>query len=490
MEFLHTDRILEDAEPDASTPENTVTKILVQLLSNVLLFILIFGMSATVDIRRIKQQLRNCYAISAGICMQFLIMPLLGFVAVIILKNYGLTTPMGITLLIVTSSPGGSYSNWWCSLFNADLALSVAMTALSTFISIAALPANLLLYTHFAYGFDGNQEKNILASVDFKKLIISLSIVICAILCGLFASYKIPSKRFQRVSNASGTLSGIVLIAVSAVFSTNGGSTVKPWNQHWSFYIGVGLPCVAGLALANVIAKLCRLKAPEVVTLSVECSYQNTGIATSAVLAMFDDPDQVAQAMAVPLFYGVVEMGAIGLYCLVAWKLGWTKAPSGERICTVMSKTYEVEDSDGDDITALQNSVDPNNKDITMEEGRVRVDTLMSEDTLPMSISDVSSNDTFSGSGHPSNQTPHTSNENLQHTRSLPNRLQLNEVAVQPVFHTIREESETENSIEVCEHRLRHQSKPDESNHGIPNDKRLLSLRGDVDEFHNKNQEI
>ena len=31
----------------------------------------------------------------------------------------------GITLLIVASSPGGSYSNLWCSLFNADLALSV-----------------------------------------------------------------------------------------------------------------------------------------------------------------------------------------------------------------------------------------------------------------------------------------------------------------------------------------------------------------------------
>jgi hypothetical protein len=90
MEYLPTDRMLEDAEPDASTPENRVKTLLVQLLSNVLLFVLIFGMSATVDIRRIKQQLRNCYTISAGVCMQFLIMPLLGFLAVVTLKRYGL----------------------------------------------------------------------------------------------------------------------------------------------------------------------------------------------------------------------------------------------------------------------------------------------------------------------------------------------------------------------------------------------------------------
>ena len=32
---------------------------------------------------------------------------------------------MAITLLVVTSSPGGGFSGWWCFLCNADLALSV-----------------------------------------------------------------------------------------------------------------------------------------------------------------------------------------------------------------------------------------------------------------------------------------------------------------------------------------------------------------------------
>jgi hypothetical protein len=85
------------------------------------------------------------------------------------------------------SSPGGSYSNLWCSFFNADLALvfsnisvtistkkkkkkifihycmcsiitivlldkqSVAMTAASTVVSAAMLPVNLLIYINLAY---------------------------------------------------------------------------------------------------------------------------------------------------------------------------------------------------------------------------------------------------------------------------------------------------------------------------------------------------
>lgn len=420
----------------SSTESSSGFGLLTQISSNVLLFTLIFGMSATVDVKRIKEQLRNCRALTTGLIMQFLIMPLLGFTAVKALRQYGLTAPMGITLLIVTSSPGGSYSNWWCSLFNADLALSVAMTALSTLISIAALPANLLLYSHLAYGYDSDQEQHILHSVNFPKLIISLGIVIGAIICGLYASYRISSSKFNRLANAFGSISGILLVLLSAVFSSAGDTDAKPWNQNWSFYIGVGFPCIIGLALANIAAKFANLKKPEIVTLSVECSYQNTGIATTAVLAMFNDPEKIAQAMAVPLFYGLIEMGVLGLYCLVAWKLGWTKAPKEEKFCLVVTKTYEVEDSDEDDITALQDSVDQvhqNRKDSP----RDRLDTLESDSTgvVTLSLSDLSTS------------------ERLKQSRPHPQWAGSDDVEMQTVFQTIKEGSE--DAIDVSEHGLR-----------------------------------
>jgi ACR3 family arsenite efflux pump ArsB len=98
--------------------ETTSTEILSKVLSNVFLFFLIFGLSATVDMKNLKRQLTNKFAIGCGVAMQFMIMPFLGFLAVIALREQGLTEAMGITLLVVTASPGGSYSNWWCSTFN------------------------------------------------------------------------------------------------------------------------------------------------------------------------------------------------------------------------------------------------------------------------------------------------------------------------------------------------------------------------------------
>mmetsp|Transcript_2940 Transcript_2940/g.4496 ORF Transcript_2940/g.4496 Transcript_2940/m.4496 type:complete len:508 (-) Transcript_2940:66-1589(-) len=388
-------RNLQAAEEEAQSVD--VKQLLIEVGTNTLLFLLIFGMAGTVDIRNLRRQLRNRYAILTGIAMQFIIMPFLGFIAVLSLKNQGLTTSMGITLLIVTASPGGSYSNWWCSLFNADLALSVAMTALSTILSIALLPANLMLYAHAAYGFDS--DSNVLKSVDFVALFISLAIVIGAILSGLYASYKMHSRRFQKVSNAIGSLSGIALIAVSALFSTStGGDSVKPWEQSWSFYVGVAMPCVAGLLVANIVAKFARLEKPEIVTLSVECCYQNVGIAASAVLAMFDDPEDVASAMAVPLLYGLLEAVVLGGYCLVAWKLGWTKAPSDEKICIVLAKTYEI--GDDDEAAALQdcheNEVEIDDGSKTESLARTAQTSSTGGSEKPDSPSRIESNDEFS----------------------------------------------------------------------------------------------
>jgi predicted Na+-dependent transporter len=81
----------------------------VELAGNLLLFLLVFGMSATVDVKALVAQMKNKRAILTGCFLQFGILPLLGF---IIVKSLDMSEAMGITLLVVTSSPGGSYSNW------------------------------------------------------------------------------------------------------------------------------------------------------------------------------------------------------------------------------------------------------------------------------------------------------------------------------------------------------------------------------------------
>lgn len=305
---------------------------LIELAGNLLLFSLVFGMSATVDIKALVAQMKNKKAILTGCFLQFGILPLLGFTIVKIMK---LNETMGITLLVVTSSPGGSYSNWWCSMFNADLALSVTMTAISTLLSIIMLPANLLLYSRFSYNDD------VIQMLDWMSLFVALVVVIGAICLGLFCSAKIHSHKFNVLCNKLGNFAGIALVVFSALMSNGGDAEARIWNRDWQFYVGVSFPCLAGLFISNVITSIFRLKKPERITVSIECCYQNVGIATSVALTMFQGPD-LAEAMGVPLFYGAVEAIILGLYCLIMWKFGWTKAPSDAPLCHVLTTSYEV----------------------------------------------------------------------------------------------------------------------------------------------------
>jgi predicted Na+-dependent transporter len=339
----------------SSIMDETWFNILAQILSNLFLFLLVFGMSATVDIQHLREQVHNKFAILTGLATQFIVMPLLGYLSVLLLSgNGGLTEPMAISLLIVTASPGGSYSNWWCSMFNADLALSITMTAIGTMVSSIMLPANLILYVNAAFGFgsrkgnaDGKDTGSVMGSIDWASLFISLAIVVGAIASGLFASFKFSSHRFNIFANKMGSLSGVLLVVFSALLSTlSEDNNAKIYGQSWSFYVGVSMPCVVGLFIATIFSVISKLKRPEVITVGVECSYQNVGIATSAVVSMFSDPVERGQALCVPLFYGLVEAFVVGFYCLIAWKCGWCKAPRDEKFCLMIMSTYEVDDDE------------------------------------------------------------------------------------------------------------------------------------------------
>jgi hypothetical protein len=74
--------------------------------------------------------------------------------------------------------------------------------------------------------------------------------------------------------------------------------------------------------------------------------------------------DELGTAMAVPLFYGGMEALVLGLYCLVSWKLGWTKAPSNISFWTMISTSYEVLIIEHSDLTAIEVSLPKNQKDL------------------------------------------------------------------------------------------------------------------------------
>jgi hypothetical protein len=134
------------------------------------------------------------------------------------------------------------------------------------------------------------------------------------------------------------------------------------WDQDASFYLGVAAPAVIGVVLATYMATKFKLDKPERVAVAVEACYQNTGIATSVAITMFTG-DDLAVAIGVPLYYGIVEATVLAIYCLGCWKIGWTKAPTDENICVVIATSYEVEKARMESPNAIEVVHNTNQKD-------------------------------------------------------------------------------------------------------------------------------
>eukprot|EP00928_Gymnodinium_smaydae_P019896 TRINITY_DN17662_c0_g2_i1.p1 TRINITY_DN17662_c0_g2~~TRINITY_DN17662_c0_g2_i1.p1 ORF type:complete len:366 (+),score=82.18 TRINITY_DN17662_c0_g2_i1:86-1183(+) len=290
-------------------------------ISLVCLFFLMFGLTATVDPVSVTSQFHRVKPLAVGVLCQFVLFPLCSAATIL---GLGLEANIAVPLIITTSSPGGSFSNLWCSLANADLALSVSMTAVSTVLSVAMLPLNVFLYAELLLGSRG-------VPVPIRDMLPPLGVVVGAVLLGLAASTHYPKWRshFNRV----GAVAGLLLMGATAAKGAHGdggggdaSSAGLAMLSLLSFRLCAAalLPCVLGLAITALLATcVTGISPPERTALGIETCFQNTSIALAIALQGGLD----GRGLLVPLLYGASEVLVISLWAVVCWRAGYTYAP-------------------------------------------------------------------------------------------------------------------------------------------------------------------
>lgn len=128
------------------------------------------------------------------------------------------------------------------------------MTAISTILSIAMLPLNVFIYSRLQYG------ANILNTLDWPSLGISLAAVISAILLGLFSSYKYDNQKFRNLANKIGNFFGVALLVFSYLAPEE---RVNIFGRPLIFYVATPLPILLGLIASVIISSLFKLEKPE-----------------------------------------------------------------------------------------------------------------------------------------------------------------------------------------------------------------------------------
>lgn len=235
-----------------------------------LLGIVMLGMGMTIDPKDFKIVLQSPKPVIIGVILQFTIMPTLAF---LIAKGFHLPPEIAIGVILVGCCPGGTSSNVMSYLAKANVALSVAITSVSTLISPFVTPALIYLFAHEWL------------NVSLTSMLWSVvQVVLIPIIIGFV---------FQKVSNqfahkAATALPLVSVIAISLILAAVvAGSKAQILKTGLLIFVVVILHNVLGYTIGYLLAKVFKMDYPDKKAVAIEVGMQNSGLAVSLATVHF-----------------------------------------------------------------------------------------------------------------------------------------------------------------------------------------------------------
>lgn len=235
-----------------------------------LLAVVMFGMGLTLHLSDFRNVFQMPRLIIAGVTLQYAIMPL---TAVALSSLMGLDPLLTAGMVLVGTSPGGTASNVICYLAKGNVALSITLTAVSTFLAVILTP---LLTELLA-------SKSV-AVPALDMLLSILFMVIIPVSAGLTLNH-LAGGVLKPVRAVFPLLSVFTIIMIIAI--------IVALNAHQVHKIGatvllaVILHNTAGLVLGYFASRVLGYGPAECRTLAIEVGMQNSGLAVALAIKYF-----------------------------------------------------------------------------------------------------------------------------------------------------------------------------------------------------------
>ncbi|MFI9033172.1 bile acid:sodium symporter family protein [Staphylococcus pasteuri] len=235
-----------------------------------LLGIVMLGMGMTIDPKDFKIVLQSPKPVIIGVILQFTIMPTLAF---LIAKGFQLPPEIAIGVILVGCCPGGTSSNVMSYLAKANVALSVAITSVSTLIAPFVTPALIYIFAHEWL------------KVSFASMLWSVvQVVLIPIIIG-FVFQKVARRFVQKTATA---LPLISVIAISLILAAVvAGSKTQILKTGLLIFVVVILHNILGYTIGYVLAKVFRMDYKDKKAVAIEVGMQNSGLAVSLATVHF-----------------------------------------------------------------------------------------------------------------------------------------------------------------------------------------------------------
>ncbi|MDU9413963.1 bile acid:sodium symporter family protein [Pseudomonas sp. zfem005] len=245
-----------------------------------LLGLIMFGMGLTLKTEDFREVARRPLRVLIGVLAQFLIMPGLAWLLCQVLR---LPPEVAVGVILVGCCPGGTASNVMTWFARGDLALSVAITAVTTLLAPLVTPALIWLLA------------SAWLPVQFGALFTSiLQVVLLPIALGLIAQ-RLLGVRVRHLVEVLPLVSVVsIVVIVAAVVAA---SQAKIAESGLLIMAVVVLHNGLGLALGYLAGKVFGLPLAQRKTLAIEVGMQNSGLGAALASAHFSPLAAVPSAL-------------------------------------------------------------------------------------------------------------------------------------------------------------------------------------------------
>lgn len=276
-----------------------------KLLIVPLLQLIMFGVGTTMGYKDFGGIIRTPKAVIIGIMCQFTIMPLVGFT---IANTFDFPPEIAAGVILIGCVPSGLASNVMAYIANANVALSVTVTAFATLLAPLMTPLLMkLLVGQFV-------------SVDFLSMMWDIvKMVILPICAGLLYNYFLGGK-FAWLDKAMPVVSMVSIALIITIITAAGRDSLLAVGPL--LVLAVLIHNMTGFTLGYSASKLFRMDEKSCRTIAIEVGLQNGGLASALALQM----GKVATVGLAPAIFGPL-MNITGSSLATWWR---TKPTEGK----------------------------------------------------------------------------------------------------------------------------------------------------------------
>ncbi len=244
-------------------------------LMNIAIAFIMFGVALSIKSQHFKILIFNPKPVLLGVIAQYVLLPALTFLLVIILRP---STAVAMGMILVAACPGGNVSNLISSISKSNVTLSVSLTAITTVMSLFMTPFNFAFWGGL---YAKHSPLLVPISIDpvemFRTVFLILGI---PVILGMFVGMKFP--KFTRKVDKSVQAASVIFFVGFIVAALAGNFDLFLRYIHLIFFLVLihnGLAFLSGYLLPK------SLKVSEINcrTISIETGIQNSGLGLALI---------------------------------------------------------------------------------------------------------------------------------------------------------------------------------------------------------------